>query len=184
MFATPLIMTPKAASTIEETMFLSIRFIAVFATFSAIEAGIDFFVVILTFIFTAQTFAQVAPQQKSPIPLNTEENVPQDMSTYSQVVIIQLLGAASCQLSGINPVDPQGRCLGPKGNDGKIGFVESGGALGFVGRGIAATYDFPASGGQYLAYMGNNFGLTKTANAAFGTGEGFRGLSPFIPIWF
>ena len=142
-----------------------------------------FFVVILTFIFTAQTFAQVAPQQKSPIPLNTEENVPQDMSTYSQVVIIQLLGAASCQLSGINPVDPQGRCLGPKGNDGKIGFVESGGALGFVGRGIAATYDFPASGGQYLAYMGNNFGLTKTANAAFGTGEGFRGLSPFIPIW-
>jgi hypothetical protein len=161
------------------TLFLAILELSAMRKFIGI-----FFVVILSFIFTAQTFAaQTTPAPKSPIPLNTEEDVPQDMATYSQVVIIQLLGSLSCQLSGINPVDPHGRCLGPKGNDGKIGFVESGGALGFVGRGIAATYDFPASGGQYLAYIGNNFGLTKTANAAFGTGEGFRGLSPFIPIW-
>lgn len=140
------------------------------------------FGVVFALIFTTQGFAQT-PTPQSPYPLNTEANVPQDIGTFSQVVFLQLLGSVSCQLSGINPIDPNGRCIGPTGNDGKLGFVESGGALGFMTRTMAATYDFPVSGGQYMNHLASNFGITKTANAQVGEGGGFRSLSPFIPIW-
>ncbi len=142
------------------------------------------FAVFFLALSTNSSFAQnLTPPPNQSLPLNIEQNVPQNLSTYSQVVFIELMSAISCQLSGINPINPEGKCLGASGNDGKIGFVESGGALGFMNRGIAATYDFPASGSQYIAHVASNFGLTKTANAQFGTGDGFRGLTPFLPIW-
>lgn len=128
----------------------------------------------------AQTIS-MPPSQN--LPLNTSSDVPKNFHSYTQVVILELMSAVSCQLSGINPLDPQGKCLGAEGKDGKIGFVENGGALGFMERGIAATYDLPVSSSQYIAYVTSNFGITKTANAAFGTGEGFKGLVPFIGIW-
>lgn len=145
--------------------------------------GVIFAVLFLSLSVNFSFAQKLTPPPNQSLPLNTASNVPQNFSTYSQVVFIELMSAISCQLSGINPIDPNGKCLGASGTDGKIGFVESGGALGFMNRGIAATYDFPASSSQYLAYVTSNFGLTKTANAQFGTGDGFRGLTPFLPIW-
>jgi hypothetical protein len=142
------------------------------------------FAVFLTLLLTVKVHAQSpTPRAVMPLNLNTQSDVPQDFHTYSQVVFIEFMSSVSCQLSGINPLDPAGKCLGATGNDGKIGFVQSGGALGFMTRGIAATYDIPVSGGQYIASVYQNFGLTKTSYAAIGTGEGFRGLGPFLPIW-
>src|SRR3989344_2879241 len=139
----------------------------------------------LFLVFISPSFAQeVAP---SPVPTGTETNpvpngtglttpqtnpdVPQNLHTYTQSVVIELLSAFTCQLAGVDPINPSSKCLGIDQTTGKIGFVENGGGLlGGMGSLIAATYNIPFSSTDYLAYLGENFGLTKKAYAQAQTG--------------
>lgn len=62
--------------------------------------------------------------------------------------------------------------------EGKATSWVPGGILGFTTKSIAALYNIPISGTEYLAYIKNNF-LGKTTYAA----TGYESLSPLIPIW-
>ena len=128
--------------------------------------------------------------------LNTNSDVPKNFHSFTQVLMLESLSAVICQLSGFDPITTDHKCLGVNPNTGKIGFVENGGGLlGVVGSMIDSTFVPPASSLQYLAYMKNNFGLTKSAYAApvddvnscaLGTskqGVGFCGLLPVLDLW-
>ena len=160
-----------------------------------------FLVVFLTFAFLLLTFAQpVQAQQSSTSPqtnttavnpyLNPNNNpdVPQNLNTWTQNVMISLMGAMSCQLTGINPAVADQQCLGLDSQTGKIGFVPTpqgqvGGAIGIMGNWIAATFTHPpASTVEYLVYMKNKFGIVQPAYAQ-GAGTGFNGLQPIAKIW-
>lgn len=139
--------------------------------------------------------------------LGTNPDVPVNLSTYTQSVFIEITSAASCLLSGVDPIRPDKPCLGFDPSTRKIGYVENnGGALGMMGGLIAFTYNIPASSGQYVRYLADNFGITQNASAVFvdpdicvdnpslceddtpsnwgfGTGNGFNGLTPLLVIW-
>lgn len=112
---------------------------------------------------------------------NTNPDVPKNLHTWTQNVVIELLAATTCQLTGIDPVNPNQQCLGADPKTGKIGFVEGGGGVvGLMGNLIAETYDLPLSSTDYVRYLAGNFGVAKPAYAQ---GVGFQGLSPLIGIW-
>lgn len=130
-----------------------------------------------------QNYQQAGGQQN---PYGTPDNnpdVPKNLHTYTQNVMIETLAAASCQLSGIDPVNPSQKCLGFDSKTGKIGFVENGGgAIGLMGNAITMLYTPPFHTGTYFQNLASNFGLVKTAHAQI-TGTGFQGLLPIIKLW-
>ncbi len=152
-----------------------------------------FLLALLTFNFAFLTFAlPVNAQQSNPyLAPNTNPDVPVNLNTWTQNVMISLMSAGVCQLTGINPADPNQACLGLDSTTGKIGFIKQelspdgtpkvGGAIGLTGSWIAATFTHPpASTTEYLSYMGGKFGIVEPAYAQ---GTGFKGLSPLIKIW-
>lgn len=95
--------------------------------------------------------------------------------------MIEVMSALSCQLTGIDPTNPNQACLGVDQKTGKIGFVENGGgAIGVMDKLITMTFTMPIHTGDYVSYLSQNFGITKQAYAQ---GVGFEKLSPFLPIW-
>jgi hypothetical protein len=119
-------------------------------------------------------FAQVAP--------NTNPDVPNNLHTYTQNAMIEVMAAMTCQLAGVDPINPNQKCLGVDQKTGKIGFVEKGGgAIGVMGNMIAMLYTPPLHTGDYFAYLGQNFGLAKPAYAA--NVAGFESLNPLMPLW-
>lgn len=174
--------------------------------FSALLLSLLFF--FLSFIFlTSESFAQTQNSQPS-LPVqnnyaapNTEEGVPHNLHTYSQNVVIEVMAAVACQLTGVDPTTPDHRCLGTNPKTGKIGYVDNdGGAIGFMSDMIAVLYTPPAHTGEYVRHLAQNFGITKTAHAKlmeddefyqggknktpdtrFGTG--FASISPLLNIW-
>lgn len=155
---------------------------------------------VLSFMFLASpAHAQVSNNYF----LNTNPDVPQNFHSYTQNVLIELAAAASCQISGIDPINPGGKCLGIDSKTGRIGFVEGGGGLiGITGNLIAQTFDIPVSSSQYVKYLADNFGIAKktfaqddtnpgpefdtssgTSSAAFENGVGFNGLNKLLPLW-
>lgn len=115
---------------------------------------------------------------------NTNPDVPKNLHTHTQNLLIEVLAAVSCQLSGIDPVNPNNKCLGVDNKTGKIGFVESGGgAIGVMGNLIAMTYTPPTHTGEYFSHLAGNFGITKQAYAQQNVGGGFRGILPLLALW-
>ncbi|MBI2195554.1 MAG: hypothetical protein HYU48_00735 [Candidatus Levybacteria bacterium] len=97
--------------------------------------------------------------------------------------MIETMAALTCQLAGVDPVNPNQKCLGIDQKNGQIGFVENGGgAIGLMGKAITMLYTPPASSGQYLQNLASNFGLVKPAQAQLQE-TGFKGLSPLLGIW-
>lgn len=140
------------------------------------------FVSLLFFLFATPTFAQ---SQQSTINPNTQPNtnpdVPQNLHTWTQNVAIEVMSAMICQLSGVDSVNPEQKCLGVDQKTGKVGFVEGGGgAIGVAGNLIAATFTAPMHTGDYFKYLAQNFGLAKPAYAQ---GVGFTKLTPLISLW-
>lgn len=138
----------------------------------------------LTISSAGTTFAQqqsYQSSQKYPVATNLNPDVPNDTRTHIQVIVLELLGSFSCHLSGINPLDPAGRCLGPDPTTGKIGYVQqSGGGIGAMGSLISASFNIPVSSRDYIADAQKNFGITKKAYAQT---TGFDTLNPVLPIW-
>src|SRR5581483_11249684 len=123
---------------------------------------------------------------------NTEANVPKDLSTLTQSVVIDLLGSTGCLLGGIDATDPKKPCLGVNLKDGKIGYVESsGGAVGVMGGMVASLYTPQTSTTDYFRYMSGNFGGAKAyaqvdctkLNSPPQCSYGFSNLRPYLNIW-
>ncbi|MFH1832780.1 MAG: hypothetical protein ABH816_01250 [Candidatus Levyibacteriota bacterium] len=110
-------------------------------------------------------------------------DVPQNMHTWTQNIMIEVMSGLTCQLAGVDPVNPNQKCLGVDQKSGKIGFVEGGGgAIGMMGSLIAMTYTPPLHTGDYFQDLAKNFGLAKPAYAQ-GAGVGFQGLQPLMGLW-
>lgn len=138
-------------------------------------------------------------------PLNTEADVPQNVHTTMQILIIETLSAVNCQLTGIDPASKDHRCLGYNPESGKIGYLpENGGVIGVMGNLISMTFTPPISTNQYVAYLDKNFGIQKSAYASdpeadvmqkrddegfqnpcknTSRGIGFCSLAPVLSIW-
>ena len=153
------------------------------------------FILLFATIFSKSVFAQTesatpssqidtVKQQTTQYPLNVNADVPQNFHTYTQSVVLELLSAFSCQISGINPLNPEGQCLGADPKTGKLGFVDNkGGAIGFLADSINMTYQIPISSGQYVAVLTDRFGIAKPAIAQAPGGYGFNSLLPILPLW-
>lgn len=128
---------------------------------------------------TAQPNLHAAP--------NTNPDVPKNLHTWTQNVMIEVMSAAICQLSGIDPINPNQGCLGVDSATNKIGFItpsgdqsRMGGAIGFLDGMIATLYTPPLRTGDYFNYLAQNFGIAKPAHAQ---GLGFDGLKPLMGLW-
>lgn len=131
---------------------------------------------------TMPVFAQNQVVQLNPhLSPNTNPDVPQNLHTWTQNMMIEVMAAMSCQLTGVDPLNPTQHCLGVDATTGKIGFVEGGrGAIGVVGNMIAALYHPPLHTRDYFQYLSQNFGLVKPVLAQ---GVGYQGLTPLAGIW-
>ncbi|KKR24489.1 MAG: hypothetical protein UT56_C0015G0014 [Candidatus Levybacteria bacterium GW2011_GWB1_39_7] len=164
-----------------------------------------FLFLVFCFLVTPTANAQFSSTGSRTNYLNTNPDVPQNFHTYTQSVLLEIAAAASCQIAGFDPMNPSGKCLGVDPATGKIGFVENGGGLiGITGQMIAATFDIPVSGSQYVRYLAGNFGIAKktyagntgdpglsqdqqnsdpTIDDVSGNGVGFSGLSKIMKLW-
>ena len=134
--------------------------------------------------------APVSAQTPTPNPYtvpNTNPDVPKNLHTHTQNIIIEIMSAATCQLTGIDPTNPNQQCLGVDQKTGKIGFVPStssgqggGGAIGVMSHMISVLYTPPLHTGDYFANLAQNFGIVKPAYAQ---GTGFEGLKPVLGLW-
>lgn len=131
---------------------------------------------------TAQSTPSSSFTSPQALPLNTEPDVPHNLSTYTQSVFIEILGAGSCFMAGFNPLSVDGRCLGINPVTKQLGYAEpDGGLVAVVGEFIGSTYNIPISSTQYATYMAGNFGVSQTAYAQ--QGIGFLGLMPILKVW-
>ena len=111
----------------------------------------------------------------------TNPDVPQNLHTFTQGALIEILSAASCLITGVGFTD-NGRCLGIDANTGKLGYVESqGGAIGLLSSNLGSIVNsVNISSSDYFAYLSNNFGVAKHAYAQ---STGFQQLMPVITLW-
>jgi hypothetical protein len=115
---------------------------------------------------------------------NTNADVPNNLHNWTQTVMIETMSALTCQIAGIDPINPKQPCLGADQKTGKIGFLPSpqtGGAIGFMGNMISVLYTPPLHTSDYFQYLASNFGIDKKAYAQ--TGTGFDSLKPLMNIW-
>ena len=125
----------------------------------------------------------VAHAQTSNLPTNTNPDVPNNMHTWTQGVMLEVISAMTCEIAGVDPTNPKQACLGIDHTTGKIGYVKNGGgAIGLAGNMIAMTFNIPIHTSDYTQYVAQNFGIAKPAYAQT-TGSGYIGLSPLIPVW-
>ncbi len=115
---------------------------------------------------------------------NVDSSVPHDMHTLTQTTIIEVLSGITCALSGRDPLNPNGTCLGFNSKTGKIGYIpqDSGGVAQIMGGLIGSTMTIPISSTDYAEYAMSNFGIAKSAYAQ-SLGTGYSQLTPLIGIW-
>ncbi len=160
-------------------MKLSVRFLLSFLLFFLTFSG----------LFTQSTYAQSINQtpQNSYTAPNTNPDVPNNLHNYTQNVLIEVMSAVACQLTGIDPTSPTQQCLGVDPNTKKIGFVNGdGGAIGFMGNMITMLYTPPLHTGDYFKYLAQDFGIVKhtyAAPTATQNGIGFQGIAPLLALW-
>lgn len=148
-------------------------------------------------VFSSSASAQTP--SPSPLPASeaqkfatpdVESNVPKNQHTLIQSVLIEMLLAVGCQLTGIDLASPQTPCLGINPLNNKLSYgspsIENGefkvgGLMGALGDGIAFMYTPTITTSDYTGYLAENFGLNKKALAA--PPNGFVGLEPIRGMW-
>ncbi len=127
----------------------------------------------------AQTQTQPVNSYAAP---NTNPDVPNNLHTWTQNVMIEVISAMTCQLAGIDPTNPSAKCLGVDQKTGKIGFVQNGGgAIGLMGNLITMTLTPPIHTSDYISYVSKSFGISKTTYAA--SKSGIDSLNPMVNVW-
>jgi len=139
------------------------------------------FVSKVSFAQTNYSPSQNTQLQKDLIP-NTDSNVPGNMHYFTQGLLLEIMSAVTCQIVGIDPIDPTQQCLNVNPATGKLGFTGSGGAIGAVTTMISGLYTVPIQFGDYVAYLSNNFGVVKQTYAQ-NFGSGFYSLAPMLKLW-
>lgn len=116
---------------------------------------------------------------------NVNPDVPRNLHTLTQTTIIEVISGTICALSGRDPLNPNGTCLGFNPKNGKIGYVSqnSGGVAQIMGGFIGSTMSIPVSSGDYARYAISNFGVVKSAYAQAANGQGFARLTPLVGVW-
>lgn len=153
---------------------------------------------LLSSIFSSPAHAQYANPYVAP---NTDTNVPANLHTYTQSIVLEVLAAFTCQIIGQDPLTTTHQCLGLDTTTGKIGYVPSnGGAVGFVNNMIADLYTPPINTAGYVHYVASNFGLVKHtyaketgsdpgtgsnkgSSSSVSNGIGFDRLTPLLGLW-
>src|SRR3990167_11174865 len=98
--------------------------------------------------------------------LNTNPDVPQNLNTYTQSVFINIATTVFCIFTGVDPLSPQGKCLGIDPATRKISYVDQGGGLmAITGNLIASTFYIPVSTHDYGSFMASNFGIGEKVYA-------------------
>lgn len=155
--------------------------------------SVRFFIIALiffvfTFLFKPPVYAQSNSFQNNysqegyTIP-NTNPDVPKNLHTLSQSILIDVLSSLACQLAGVDPINPKQKCLGIDSTTGKIGFVENGkGVLGLMSNAIAMLYTPPIHTSDYFRYLAGNFGITKDSYAQQ-NGVGLATIEPISGLW-
>lgn len=130
----------------------------------------------------AQTPASAPNYQTNPyLAPNTSPDVPKNLHTWTQSVVIEVLSSATCLVMGVDPTSPHQKCLGVDPSSGTIGFVENGGGtVGLMGKMISVMYTPPIHARDGIHYLVGNFGFAKQAHAQ---GVGFQSLSPLTNLW-
>ncbi|MGI8420548.1 MAG: hypothetical protein ACR2LN_07970 [Candidatus Levyibacteriota bacterium] len=125
---------------------------------------------------TSQSPAASYEQFRTP---DVDANVPRNSHTYTQAVMIDVVSALMCQLTGVDPTNSQQSCVGVNPQTGKIGMVSNqqqlsqndgstpqiGGALGVMTNYVSELYTPVVSSSQYYNYLASNFGIIKPALA-------------------
>lgn len=154
------------------------------------------FFLLSTFYLLSSAAPVYAASQTTPTPMmqhptpNTNSDVPNNPHFSTQSTVIEIMSAITCQLSGIDPINPKQSCLGVDQKTGKIGFLQNtnitakggGGAIGLMGNMISMLYTPPLHTSDYFQNLAQNFGITKKAYAQT-TGTGFDGLKPLLGLW-
>src|ERR1035437_3801494 len=161
--------------------------------FSAFIKFIALSLVLFFAIFLVKTpaFAQSIAPQITPQATQTQPNlvpdtnpgVPNNLHIFSQSLMLEILSSLSCNLSGKDLLAKNGLCLGADPNTGKLGYIQNNnGAIGAMSGMIAILYTPPLHTSDFIAYMGQNFGIAKPSYAQV-TGIGFIGLTPLLHAW-
>lgn len=152
-----------------------------FSQFAAIFALFTIYYLLFTI---PPAFASPAPNTNPDGGYQTAPpDVPNNLHNFTQNVTIEIMSAITCQLTGIDPVNPKQACLGVDQESGKIGFVQGnggGGAIGVVGNMITMLYTPPLHTKDYFQNLAANFGLAKKAYAQT---TGFTSLKPLMGLW-
>lgn len=117
---------------------------------------------------------------------NVEPNVPKNLHTLTQNTIIEVLSSVTCVLSGHDPLNPKGACLGYNPQTGKIAYTtpgESQGVAQLMGGLLGSTMNIPVSSADYASYAFSHFGITKPAYAQQAGSTGFASMTALIGIW-
>src|SRR3990172_488795 len=145
------------------------------------------FLLSIFYLLPSAAHANTATQTTNHPTSNTNPDVPNNLHNWTQSVMIEVMSALTCQIAGVDPVNPKQSCLGADQATGKIGFLPSpqeGGAIGFMGNMITMLYTPPLHTADYFQNLAQNFGITKHAFAAPPAGgTGFQSLTPLIGIW-
>ena len=129
------------------------------------------FAFLLVFFVSKASFAQTS-QTPSYLTPNTSSDVPSNLHTWTQNVMIEVLASMDCQLTGIDILNKNQPCLGANSKTGQIGYVKSnGGLIGFVTSAIGYTYNIPVHTSTYFSMMAANFGIAKSSYATSQDGQ-------------
>lgn len=144
------------------------------------------FAFLLIFFVSKVSFAQTAVNEPNQTPQylapNASPEVPSNLHTWTQSVMIEVLSSMVCQLTGVDVVNKNQPCLGINSQTGQIGYEKNtGGLIGLVTTMIGYTYVIPVHAGDYFAAMGSHFGIAKTTYAA--NIDGVQALSYVQSAW-
>ncbi len=97
--------------------------------------------------------------------------------------MLDVTSAVVCQLVGVDPVTANHQCYGSTDSSQT---PRIGGLVGLSTSYVSALYMQPATTGQYIHYLAENFGFAGhayAAVAAINDTTGFAALTPVIAIW-
>lgn len=154
--------------------------------FGRITVVFTLFLLFFTFILPSSVSAQTATPSGDTE--TVESDVPMNMHTFVQSLMIEMTAAGICQLSGIDMIHPDKGCLGINTNTNKIGYnpnpssepQQLGGVVGAATGMVASLYTPTTSSVDYIHYVAQNFGIVKPAYAAT---DGFHALWPVLDLW-
>ena len=86
--------------------------------------------------------ATVSAQSNTPPTTNVAENVPNNLHNWTQTVMIEVMSALTCQIAGVDPINPKQSCLVVDQKSGKIGFLPEVGMTADINPEIAGEYNW------------------------------------------